>query len=80
MYHYSKNLCNIKTVVRPTRAAEKIVFNIPAKCTTKYLNSPFYIGTQIWNDLNGDTQRTETAILFERRILPLYKMYQDQNI
>ena len=47
MYQQSKNIGNIKPVVRPTRAAEKIVFNVPTKCTTKYLSSPYYLGTHI---------------------------------
>ena len=80
MYLQSKNLQNIKTAIRPTRAAEKIVFNIPAKCTTKYLASPYYIGTQLWNKLNGGIQRVCTIRMFEKHVNSMYKMYQDANV
>ena len=80
MYHQSKKLQNIKTAVRPTRAAEKVVFNIPSKCTTKYLNSSYYLGTQIWDNLNGDIQRSENVMEFEKSIAPLYKTYHVPNV
>ena len=36
-YHQSKNKGNIKVANRPTRAAGKVVFNIPSRCTNKFL-------------------------------------------
>ena len=80
MYYQSKIGENIKVATRPTRAGGKIVFNIPSKCTTKYLNSPYYIGVQLWNKLGGDVQRLESIMQFERNIMPLYKTYQDPNM
>ena len=47
---------NVKKFERRTRAADKVVFNVPGKCTTKFLNSVYYIGTQLWNDLTLDGQ------------------------
>ena len=51
MYYQSKNDKNVKKLERITRAAEKVVFNIPYRCTTKFLNSVYYISTQLLNDL-----------------------------
>ena len=34
----------------------KIVFKTPAKCERKYLNSPFYKGTLMWNNLSLEQQ------------------------
>ena len=76
MYYHSINEQNVKKPIRPTRAAEKIVFNIPNRCTTKFLNSPYYIGTQIWNDLSFAVQSSENMLVFERSISPLYAEYQ----
>ena len=36
MYHQSRDVRNIKIPTRPTRAAEKVVLNVPPRCTTKY--------------------------------------------
>ena len=71
MYHQSEIVANIKTVTRPTRAKEKVVFDIPSKCTTKYLNSPYYIGTKIWNKL-GDVQRINIVTVLKSLIKVLY--------
>ena len=80
MYYQSKNKKRIKEPNRHTRAAEKIMFSIPSRCTTKFLNISYCVGTQIWNNLSGDTQWTENALEFEKKILPLYEPYQGQNI
>ena len=80
MYQQSKNISNIKTAARPTRAAQKIVFNIPTRCTNKYLSSPYFLGTQIWNKLAGETQRMESMKRFEKCVAPLYKLYRAPNV
>ena len=77
MYYHSKNAKNIKIANRHTRAADKVVFNVPTKCSTKYLKSAYYIGTQTWNSLSGNTQRSETLLQFEKSVSPLYKVYQE---
>ena len=79
IYHQSKNPSNIKAPTRPTRAGEKIVFNIPTRCTTKYLNSPYYLGTQIWDNLPVDTQRMNSIRRFEKCVDSLYKVYRAAN-
>ena len=57
MYYQSKNDKNVNKSERQTRVAEKIVFNIPNRCTTKFLNSVYYAGTKLWNELSLDVQR-----------------------
>ena len=62
MYYQSKNIENIKVANRQARAAEKIVFKIPSKCNTEFLNSPYYLGTQLWNKLSDDVQRMNSSL------------------
>ena len=57
MYLYNKKDSQVKRPVRPTRAVSKVVFTIPAKCTGKYMNSPFYKGTLLWNMFDAELQK-----------------------
>ena len=76
MYRQSKNGKNVKEPTRHMRAAEKIVFNIPSRCTTRFLNSFYYIGTHTWNSLPANVQRLENMLKFENNIAPLYRLYR----
>ena len=80
IYQQSRDPQNVKIATRPTRAADKIVFNVPSKCTTKYLNSPYYQGIQLCNQLSEQTQRMENRKKFERKIAPLYKTYRAPTV
>ena len=51
LYDYSKDVANLKTACRITRAGTKMVFKLPGKCTDKYINSPFYKGALLWDAL-----------------------------
>ena len=64
MYLHSKHEANIEKPVRLTRAVTKIVFKTAPKCTRKYLGSPFYEGTLLWNDLSSEQQSTDTVLQF----------------
>ena len=55
--HSSKKRKNVK-------ADAKIAFDIPDRCTTKFLNSPYYMGAQIWNLLTETIQRSNTQDIF----------------
>ena len=77
MYLYSKNDANIKKPVRPTRAMSKIVFTTPSKCTGKYMTSPFYKGTLLWNSLDIDIQRSYNVYKFTGSLKKLYNGYQE---
>ena len=57
--------------------ANKIPFKIPSRCTDKFLNSPLYKGTQLWNNLDVTIQRSETIDTFMKRTQPNFRRYRD---
>ena len=75
MYNYSKNNNVRKIGVRETRGANKFVFRTDSKIGTKYMNSPFYRGTKLWNKLNQDIQFSENRWIFKGHITKMYKQY-----
>ena len=75
LHDCSINQENIKVTMSRTRADAKIVFNTPAKCTTLFLNSPFYKGVQYWNTLTNAVQRAATPPMFKKYVKSLYKTY-----
>ena len=77
MYLHSRNDNNLKVPVRLTRAVLKLNFKTATKCTTKYLNSPFYKGTLLWNQLNSIDQRSNTVSSFVNCLSRLYNVYQE---
>ena len=77
MYLHSKNDDNIKKPARQTRAVTKIVFKTATKCTAKYLGSPFYKGTLLWNLLSPEEQRSDTVLQFVNGLKKLYTRYQE---
>ena len=68
----SKTVQYLKVTRNRTRAEAKIVFNIPDKCSTRFLNSQFYKGTQLWNALPEYIQRAGNLDLFSKQIKPMY--------
>ena len=68
---------NLKTHVRPTRAATKLVFDIPTRCTTTYLRSPLYKGSQLWDTLPDNSQRAGTMKEFVKTIKLRYAVYEN---
>ena len=77
MYLHSKVGHNIKVPQRVTRAITKLVFTTATRCTNKYLNSPFYKGTILWNDLDVELQKIDNVKLFVEGIKKLYRNYQE---
>ena len=75
LYECSTDRQYLKTNMNRTRAESKIVFDIPDKCTTTFLNSTFYRGTQIWNSLPENVQRSVNIDVFSRYIKPRYSQY-----
>ena len=75
LYSCSMDRKYLKITANRTRVDAKVVFNIPGKCTTKFLNSPFYKGTQVWNNLPVDVERAVNIDIFSKRIRPLYSTY-----
>ena len=77
MYIHSKHQCNIKVPLHQTRAMNKIVFNTATRCSGKYLNSPLYKGTLLWNAMSPDLQKDGNVIVFVRELKKLDVRYQE---
>ena len=69
MYLLSKDQSFLRIPNRVTRNAAKISFTVPTRIMPIFENSPFYIGTKLWNDLSIDIQDATD-------IFPLKKVYQ----
>lgn len=54
----------------PTRANNKIRFEVPRPRTERFKMYPFYQGTLLWDTLSPSTQRSETSLTFKNRIKP----------
>ena len=61
MYLHGKEEVNIKRPLRITRALLRVNFNKATKCTGKYLNSPFYKGTLLWDKLDKNLQHANNV-------------------
>ena len=77
LYDYSKNPDHVKPARRATRAANKITFNIPNRCSEKYLNSPLYKGAKIWNTLHENVQLSDTIDFFIKNVKRPYMVYRN---
>ena len=77
MYLHSKNESNVKKTVRVTRAISKVIFKTASRCVNKYLNSPFYKGTILWNNLDVEMQRIGNVKRFVTELKKLDRNYQE---
>ena len=77
MYLHSKVHTNIKIPIRPTRAMTKVIFNTATRCTSKYLNSPFYKGTVLWDNIDNELQRVNNVHQFQLGVKKLYTEYRE---
>ena len=77
LFDYSKNVSNLKIPVRPTRAGDKLVFDIPTRCSNVYLRSPLYKGSLIWDTLPEDTQKSASMIQFVKKIKQRYAVFEN---
>ena len=77
MYLHSKVKSNMKKPVCITRAVIKATFKTSSRCTSKYLNSPFYKGTILWNNLDVDLQRAYNVTKFMEGLNRLFTVYQE---
>ena len=67
----------IKPVNVNTRGNTKKKFKLPSKCTSKYINSPLYRGSVLWDNLEKCVQDIPSQQLFNRKITKMYKEYVD---
>ena len=77
MYLHSKVESNVKKPVRVTRAISKVIFKTATRCTNKYLNSPFYKGSILWNNREVELQRIGSVKGFVRDLKKLDRNYQE---
>ena len=61
---------------RNTRRATRVNFKVPSKISRVYENSPYYIGTKIWETLPDAVQKSDNVFVFKNEISKLYKMYK----
>ena len=76
MYLLSKEMSYIHVPARQTRNANKIQFKVPTKILPIYENSPYYIGTKLWNGLSKEVQCKENVYAFKKEIRNMYSTYQ----
>ena len=77
MFAYSKDVNHLKIPQRHTRAGVKVKFDIPTRCTEKYLNSPLYKGSQLWDLLPDHVQCAETLEQFIKHVYYQYANYRN---
>ena len=66
----------MKTNVNP-RANVKIKFKLMTKCSGKYLGSPLYRGSMLWNNLDKTTQDLPTMKQFSSLLKKKCRVYED---
>ena len=57
MFSRSKNILCIKEPVRALQGNGKIKFKLMSRCTGKYLNSPLFRGSVLWDKLTANVQK-----------------------
>ena len=77
MYMHSRDVNNIKVPVRVTRAISKVTFKTASRCTGKYMNSPFYKGTLLWDNLSANMQHSNSVKCFVDELKKMYLVYQE---
>ena len=77
LHYYSKEPNHVKKSNVLTRAATKVTFKIPTRCCDKYLNSPLYKGTRLWNNLDHAVQRLDSIDQFIKHVKQPYLVYRN---
>ena len=60
-----------------TRVNTNKKFRLMTKCSSKYLNSPLYRGSTLWNSIDKDVQCIPTMGQHEKAVDKMYVVYQD---
>ena len=75
MYNHKKIL-NVRRVhARPTRNALRFTFYTKRFNNVKYKNSPYYKGSELWNDLPLETINSDTIFEFKMHLKNLFRTY-----
>ena len=67
----------IKRTNMNTRGNCKIKFRLMSKCTGKYLGSPLYRGSILWDKLDKNVQEMLDVRKFTNEVMKGYKIYVD---
>ena len=73
----SKDDKYLKKHVRVLRGNVKLQLKLMSRCSTKYINSPLYRGTVLWDKLLGDEQRSRTIDIFTKSLYKRNSEYLD---
>ena len=77
MYRLSKKGMYIKTTNVHTRANDKVKFKLMTKCSSKYLGSPLYRGSILWDKLEKSTQDLPNVTRFSSVLVKNCRVYKD---
>ena len=77
MYRLSKKTIYVKKPTVNTRGNVKTKFTLMSKCTSKYLNSPLYRGSILWDNLDKNIQDLPTLKCYVSEIVKTQKLYVD---
>ena len=77
MYRLSKKEVYVKRTNVHTRGNVKIKFKLMSRCSGKYLSSPLYRGSQLWDKLDKTTQDLPNVKLFSTSLVKNCRVYKD---
>ena len=77
MFVRSKKPGNLKIPVRLLRGNSKPKFKLMSKCSGKYINSPLYRGSILWDQLEENIQKSCTIKEFTKAICGKNRVYKD---
>ena len=77
MYRLSKKEMYIKRTNVNTRGNRKKKFKLMTKCSGKYLGSPLYRGSELWDKLAKSVQDLPTNLKFANTIKKSFRIYKD---
>ena len=77
LYARSREAAYIKHPACVLRDDVKIRFRLMTKCSGKYLKSPLFRGSVLWDTIATDVQRSVTMNVFRKHADHLYHGYND---
>ena len=77
MYMHKQHPNNLKVPVKNTCAPDRDEFNVERFKNSKYKNSPFLKGAEIWKSLLIDLANSNCLFQFKRGLRNMYKKLSD---
>ena len=75
MYILSRDKAFHRIPNRVTRSARKIVFKLPNKITPIFEHSPFYVGSNLWDELPIAIQESGNKFAFKKEMDCMNRVY-----